>query len=173
MRKESSYIYDKELIASYADSNISIFVWNFFLEQPLFTSTPSDTVDVPAIRALVRVNCSATGLPLPKITWYKNNVSISVFNNVTRDEVTSELVIGQFQPSDQATYKCVARNMYNDEVNATTNVGKESFIEDFLKVIINCPHAAIIVYVKGTASFFTHVAIIHANLSEQRKIFSF
>lgn len=83
-------------------------------------------VDVPAIRALVRVNCSATGLPLPTITWYKNNVSISVFNNVTRDEVTSELVIGQFQPSDQATYKCVARNMYNDEVNATTNVGKES-----------------------------------------------
>ena len=62
-------------------------------------------------------------------------------------------MIGQFQPSDQATYKCVVRNMYNDEVNATTNVGKESFIEDFLKVIINCPHAAIIVYVKGTASF--------------------
>lgn len=63
-------------------------------------------------------------------------------------------MIGQFQPSDQATYKCVARNMYNDEVNATTNVGKESFIEDFLKVIINCPHAAIIVYVKGTCSEF-------------------
>ena len=35
-------------------------------------------------------------------------------------------MIGQFQPSDQANYKCVARNMYNDEVNATTNVGKES-----------------------------------------------
>lgn len=31
-------------------------------------------------------------------------------------------MIGQFHPSDQATYKCVARNMYNDEVNATTNV---------------------------------------------------
>ena len=41
-------------------------------------------------------------------------------------------MIGQFQPSDQATYKCVARNMYNDEVNATTNVGKESVIEDLL-----------------------------------------
>ena len=132
IRKESSHIHDKELIVSYADSNISIFVWNFYLEQPVFTSTPPDTVDVPAIRALVRVNCSATGLPLPKITWYKNNVSISVFNNVTRDEVTSELVIGQFQPSDQATYKCVARNMYSDEVNATTNVGKESVIEAFL-----------------------------------------
>lgn len=94
----------------------------------------------------------ATGLPLPKITWYKNNVSISVFNNVTRDEVTSELVIGQFHPSDQATYKCVARNIYNDEVNATTNVGKESRLSLKTSSLL-CPHAAVSVYVIGTARF--------------------
>ena len=57
--------------------------------------------------------------------WYKNNVSLPVFNNVTTDEVTSELVIGQFKPSDQATYTCVARNMYNDEEKTSTNIGNE------------------------------------------------
>ena len=46
-----------------------------------------------------------------------------VFNNVTTYEVTSELVIGQFKPSDQATYTCVARNMYNDEEKTSTNIG--------------------------------------------------
>ena len=74
----------------------------------------------------IRVNCSATGSPLPKIRWYKNNVSLPVFNNVTTDEVTSELVIGQFKPSDQATYTCVARNMYNDEVRTDAEIGKRS-----------------------------------------------
>ena len=74
----------------------------------------------------IRVNCSATGSPLPKIRWYKNNVSLPVFNNVTTDEVTSELVIGQFKPSDQATYTCVARNMYNDEERTDAEIGKRS-----------------------------------------------
>ena len=32
-------------------------------------------------------------------------------------------MIGQFKPSDQATYTCVARNMYNDEEKTSTNIG--------------------------------------------------
>ena len=34
-----------------------------------------------------------------------------------------ELVIDQFQPSDQATYTCIARNMYKDEVKTSTKIG--------------------------------------------------
>ncbi|CAH3160376.1 unnamed protein product [Porites lobata] len=92
------------------------------VESPSFVSKPPASFKVSSIGALIRVNCSATGSPLPKILWYKNNVSLPVFNNVTTDEVTSELVIGQFKPSDQATYTCVARNMYNDEEKTTTNI---------------------------------------------------
>lgn len=94
------------------------------LEIPVFTSTPSSSINVSSIGASVRVNCSARGSPVPKIRWYKNNVNVPVINNVTKDEVTAELVIGQFQPSDQATYTCVARNVYNNEVKTTTKIGK-------------------------------------------------
>ena len=105
----------------------SILFYTFLhSEPPSFSSKPPPSVKVSSIEVTIRVNCSATGSPLPKITWYKNNVSIPLINNVTIDEVTSELVIGQFHPSDQATYTCVARNMYNDEVRIDTKIGKRN-----------------------------------------------
>lgn len=47
-----------------------------------------------------------------------------VINYVNKREFTSELVIEQFQPSDQATYTCVARNVYNDTIQTTSKIGK-------------------------------------------------
>lgn len=85
------------------------------------------------------------GSPLPNITWYKNNVSINVSNKVSEDEVISELVIGQFQPSDQATYKCVARNKYNNTVQTGSKIGKapiyfffNHFYLSFVQPKFNC-----------------------------------
>ena len=49
-----------------------------------------------------------------------------VINNVTEDEFTSELVIDEFQPADQASYRCVARNKYNDIVETSTKICKLS-----------------------------------------------
>ena len=98
-----------------------------FSVLPVFSSTPSSSVSVPSIREALRVNCSARGSPLPTVTWYKNDVSVPVINKVTADEFTSELVIGQFQPADQATYKCVARNVYNDIIETSTRICKSSF----------------------------------------------
>ena len=98
--------------------------FNVDLETPVFTSTPPSSISVSSTGASVRFNCSARGSPLPQITWYKKNVIVPTVNNVTADVVTSELAIGRFQPSDQATYTCVARNVYNDEVRATTKIGK-------------------------------------------------
>ena len=94
------------------------------LALPVFSSTPPSLISVSGIRESVRVNCSAKGSPLPTVTWYKNDVSMHVINNVTEDEFTSELVIGEFQPADQATYRCVARNVYNDMVETSTKICK-------------------------------------------------
>jgi len=93
-----------------------------FSVLPVFSSTPSSSVSVPIIRQSLRVRCSAKGSPLPNVTWYKNDISVSVINKVTADEFTSELVIGEFQPTDEATYKCVARNVYNDTVETSTRI---------------------------------------------------
>ena len=90
----------------------------------MFTSVPQALVNVSTTDEAIRVSCSATGSPLPEITWYKNNVTIPSPNNVTRDEVTSELVIDQFQTSIQTQYTCVARNEYNDEVKTSTKLGR-------------------------------------------------
>ena len=85
---------------------------------PVFSSKPSSSVSVRSIREALRVSCSAKGSPLPIVTWYKNNVSVPVINNITEDEFTSELVIGEFQPADQGTYKCVARHVYINKVES-------------------------------------------------------
>ena len=99
-----------------------------FSVLPVFSSTPSSSVSVPSIRESLRVNCSARGSPLPTVTWYKNDVRMPVINNVTDEEFTSELVIGEFQPADQATYRCVARNVYNDTVETSTRICKLSML---------------------------------------------
>ena len=93
-------------------------------ELPAFTTPPPDAINASGIRESVRVNCSATGAPLPNVTWYKNNVTIPSIHYANTAEVTGELVIDQFQPSDQATYTCIARNMYKDEVKTSTKIGK-------------------------------------------------
>ena len=98
-----------------------------FSVLPVFSSTPSSSVSVPSIGEALRVKCSAKGSPLPTVTWYKNDVSVPVVNKVTADKFTSELVIGQFQPADQATYKCVARNVYNDTIETSTRICKSPF----------------------------------------------
>ena len=36
------------------------------------------------------------------------------------------IVIDQFQPSDQGTYMCVARNEYNNSVKTSSEIGKSS-----------------------------------------------
>ncbi|XP_068747696.1 uncharacterized protein [Montipora capricornis] len=92
------------------------------IESPVFTSKPATLITVPNIRDSVRVNCSAKGLPLPQITWYKDNVIINSTTNITTDQVTSEYEISQFEPSDQATYTCVVRNEYGDTITAAARI---------------------------------------------------
>ena len=100
------------------------------LVPPEFSKTPSSSISAPGIRETLRISCSAKGSPLPTVTWYKNNFNvINVMNNVTNDEFTSELVINAFQPEDQGTYSCVARNVYNDTVNTNSRVCKSKFFD--------------------------------------------
>ena len=105
-----------------------------FSVLPVFSSKPSSSVSVPSIREALRVSCSAKGSPLPTVTWYKKDVNVSVTNNVTADEFTSALVISEFMPADQATYKCVARNVYNDTVKTSTRICKSNLFTLLMKI---------------------------------------
>ena len=110
------------------------------LALPVFSTTPPSSISVSSIRESLRVNCSAKGSPLPTVTWYKNDVSMHVINNITEDEVTSELVFGEFQPADQATYRCVARNVYNDTVETSSRICKST-----LHTLIDCQQSVLVI----------------------------
>ncbi|XP_015755538.1 PREDICTED: uncharacterized protein LOC107335079 isoform X2 [Acropora digitifera] len=92
------------------------------VEPPVFTSTPPTSITVQNNGGTIRLNCSAKGSPLPKITWYKDSVIINSTTTITGDEVTSKIEISQFGLLDQGTYTCVAHNEYNDKINKTARV---------------------------------------------------
>ena len=68
----------------------------------------------------INITCSFTGLPVPAITWFKNNVELE-FTDVVRSVETiqfnatwgmrqSVLVFMNLQLTDTADYHCVANN---------------------------------------------------------------
>lgn len=106
------------------DFKLLILTLITYSEPPVFSLRPSAAITVPKISSSVRINCSAKGSPSPEVTWYKNNISMYAIKYVTKEEMTSELVIEQFQPSDQGTYTCVARTVYNNTVETSSKIGE-------------------------------------------------
>ena len=53
---------------------------------------------------------------------------MQVIKYIAKEELTSELVIEQFQPSDQGSYTCIARNVYNDTVEASSKIGEALYL---------------------------------------------
>uniref|UniRef100_A0A452FS37 Hemicentin-1 n=1 Tax=Capra hircus TaxID=9925 RepID=A0A452FS37_CAPHI len=73
---------------------------------PTFTELPGD-VSLNKGEQL-RLNCKATGIPLPKLTWtFNNNIIPAHFDSVSGH---SELVIERISKEDSGTYVCTAEN---------------------------------------------------------------
>ncbi|XP_068397521.1 hemicentin-1 isoform X4 [Eschrichtius robustus] len=73
---------------------------------PTFTELPGD-VSLNKGEQL-RLNCKATGIPLPKLTWtFNNNIIPAHFDSVNGH---SELVIERMSKEDSGTYVCTAEN---------------------------------------------------------------
>ncbi|KAF5916712.1 hypothetical protein HPG69_005507 [Diceros bicornis minor] len=73
---------------------------------PTFTELPGD-VSLNKGEQL-RLNCKATGIPLPKLTWtFNNNIIPAHFDSVNGH---SELVIERVSKEDSGTYVCTAEN---------------------------------------------------------------
>ncbi|XP_065792282.1 hemicentin-1 isoform X3 [Muntiacus reevesi] len=73
---------------------------------PTFTELPGD-VSLNKGEQL-RLNCKATGIPLPKLTWtFNNNIIPAHFDSINGH---SELVIERISKEDSGTYVCTAEN---------------------------------------------------------------
>ena len=83
--------------------------------------------------SLVTLNCNATGIPMPNITWTKVEGS-STDSAPPLPAVDGKYVLSDIQRSASGTYRCTADNGVGVPVNRTVSVKVEckSFFFVFL-----------------------------------------
>lgn len=86
-----------------------------FLEPVEVKTIPRSVVTLYEFDAPVRVNCSARGVPLPNITWYKDGVAMPTRTIIIGDEVIGELNLERLRPAEQGEYKCVGTTAVRSE----------------------------------------------------------
>lgn len=88
-------------------------------------SSPSNEIQVQNVGDTVKLNCSARGLPLPKVKWFKDGrLVISKAKHDVTDVIKSEFVIHRFKPSDAGIYKCLIYNDKNGTAEANTSLSE-------------------------------------------------
>ena len=97
-----------------------MFILQF--EVPEITSiSPSDVNIAVQEGSSVDVNCTASGIPIPFITWVRLDSSLSS----VASNVNGRLSISSFNSTDAGTYVCVAVNDVGMDVSniTTLNIG--------------------------------------------------
>ena len=91
--------------------------------NPYIVSSPPSDIQVQNVGDTVRLNCSAGGSPLPKVTWLKDRRRI-IYRAVNdgNDLIKSEIVIRRFKPSDAGIYTCAFYNDKNVTAEANTSL---------------------------------------------------
>lgn len=58
--------------------------------------------------------CIVHGNPMPAVTWYCDGIPIneSVFEAITLEDGTCQLIIQETFPEDEGEYQCIATNEY-------------------------------------------------------------
>ena len=104
----------------------------------------------------MRLNCSAGGSPLPKVTWFKDGRRVvSTAVNDGNDLIKSEFVIHRFQAIDAGMYKCL---FFNDK-----NVTAEANLKLSMYKILNIENTALISL--ETARSFNNLLVFIRTLS--------
>lgn len=89
---------------------------------------PSDTIVNETFSATL--TCTATGYPLPNITWWmgsqriqndnvKYNITETVWNGMLLYNITSVLVINDINKGDQRSYNCSSTNGVGNFIGVT------------------------------------------------------
>lgn len=70
-----------------------------------------DDDEIPVILGETLVlRCAAVGVPIPTITWMKNNRLVQSSDRITISDHGGELVIKDAIPQDAGDYQCVGRS---------------------------------------------------------------
>jgi len=87
-------------------------------------SSPPSEIQVWNVGDSVKLNCSASGLPLPQVKWFRDGSIISMAAHDENDLIKSEFVIHRFKPSDDGIYTCLFENDKNGTAEASTTLSK-------------------------------------------------
>ena len=86
-------------------------------------SSPPSEIQVQNIGDSVKLNCSGSGSPLPKVQWFKDKDNvIPTATHDEKDSIRSEFLIPRFKPSDVGNYSCVFQNDKNGTATASTSL---------------------------------------------------
>lgn len=100
-----------------------MFVFVHSLVNPYIVSGPPSEIQVKNVGDSVRINCTARGLPLPKVKWFKDkNSVIPIATHNQEESIKSEILITRFKPSDAGKYYCVFLNDKNGTAIANTSL---------------------------------------------------
>lgn len=89
--------------------------------NPYIVSSPPSEIRVQKVGDSIKLNCSARGLPLPKVKWLKDGSVISTAAYKENDLIKSEFVIHRFEPNCTGIYTCLFENDKNGTArNSTT-----------------------------------------------------
>jgi len=92
-----------------------------YVAGPGFVSPVAD--DIENEGAIANFDCQATGLPVPIISWYFNDVPVDVTNTMKYNVLSnapgqSTLRINNVQSSDVGTYTCNATNIVSSDTSS-------------------------------------------------------
>lgn len=94
------------------------------LVNPYIVSKPPSEIQVQNVGDSVKLTCSARGLPLPSVKWFKDkNNFIPIATYDEKDSIRSEIRIPRFMPSNAGNYSCVFQNDKNGTATASTHLG--------------------------------------------------
>ena len=101
---------------------ICLYMFFIFLVEPYIVSSPLRQIQVQNVGESVKLNCSAGGLPLPRVKWFKDGTIISSAAQEDNDLIKSNFVIHRFTPSDAGIYTCLFENDMNGTAEANTSL---------------------------------------------------
>ena len=74
--------------------------------EPVFVERPNEVLVEPGAQLTTRLNCQASGQPVPTIKWFKNNRELTESENKNSIEIETNL------SQDTANYQCKISNKY-------------------------------------------------------------
>jgi len=97
------------------------FLSFYIIAGPGFVSPVADDIENEGSSA--NFDCQATGLPVPTICWYFNDVPVDMTNTVKYNVLSnapgqSTLRIINVQSSDVGTYTCKATNVVSSDTSS-------------------------------------------------------